>query len=214
MDCEQISLAGSWRLRNIGSRGLPPGVGSVDVPVQLPGDNYSALQAAGTIPDPYWRDNEKAVQWVADADWSFSRAFTVQEAALRAHAAYLSFDSIDTVAEVFVNGRKAGAADDQFRRWRFEVGGLLRPGENELEVRIASPRRAARETAAAEKPEVAAAAINDGTVPGINFLRKCQCSAGWDWGVSLPASGLYGGVSLAFADVALLDALWCTQTFA
>lgn len=214
MDDMTISLAGPWRLRNCGSRGLPAGVGPVDVPVQIPGDNCSALQSAGVLPDPYWRDNEKRVQWVADADWSFSRAFELPESALAARSAFLSFDSVDTVAKVFVNGRKGGETDDQFRRWRFDVGKLLRPGKNEVEVRIVSPRRAAREIAAAERPEVAPAAINDGTVPGINYLRKCQCSAGWDWGVSLPVSGIYGDVSLVMADSALLDSLWTVQDFA
>ena len=199
-----VSLHGTWRLRAADE--------SETIPCAIPGDNYSALQDAGRIPDPYWRDNELRVQWVADKDWVFARSFEVPEELLRHKAVFLSFDSIDTVAEVFVNGHRAGFADNQFRRWRFEVKKSLREGTNELEVRIASPRRAARDIMAGEHPDAAPQAVNDGSVFGLNFLRKCQCSAGWDWGIALPASGLYGDVSLFGADAAVLDAAWCLQT--
>ena len=74
------------------------------------------------------------------------------------------------------------------------------------------PRRAGPEAHAALAPNLDNHVANDGTVPNINCLRKCQCSAGWDWGLSLPASGLYGDVSLFGADAAMLDAAWCEQT--
>ena len=183
------------------------------VPCPIPGDNFSALQDAGRIPDPYWRENEAKVQWVAERDWIFSRAFDVPAALLRHRAVYLSFDSIDTVAEVFVNGRLAGRADNQFRRWRFEVRRLLREGANELEVRIASPVRAAREAHAALAPDFDPGLVNGSSVPGIFALRKCPCSGGWDWGISLPSSGLHGGVWLVGADAALLDSAWCDTAF-
>ena len=198
-----ISLSGIWRLRAADE--------TEAVPCPIPGDNYSALQDAGRIPDPYWRDNERRVQWVSEKDWVFSRAFDVPAELLRHRAVYLSFDSIDTVAEVFVNGRRAGRADNQFRRWRFEAKRLLRPGENELEVRIASPRRAAVEAHRALAPELDPDRTNGGSVLALFALRKCQCSGGWDWGVSLPASGIYGNVELIPADAALLDAAWTTQ---
>ena len=198
-----LSLDGVWRLRAADEKE------SIDC--RIPGDNYSALQAAGRIPDPYWRRNELAVQWVADKDWVFSREFEVPAELLRRRAVFLSFKSIDTAAEVFVNGRRAGAADDEFRRWRFEVKKLLREGVNEIQVRIASPRRAALAIAAAERPDTPPQAVNDGSVPGLNYLRKCQCSAGWDWGISLPVSGIYGDVSLVGADNVLLDSAWCDQ---
>ena len=199
-----LSLDGAWRLRAADE--------SESISCQIPGDNYSALQAAGRIPDPYWRRNELAVQWVADKDWSFSREFVVPAGLLGHRAVYLDFASIDTFAEIFVNGRLAGKADNQFFRWRFEVKKLLREGTNEIEVRIASPRRRALEVHDAEAPDLPAANMNDGSIKGINCIRKCQCSAGWDWGVSLPASGLYGGVSLIGADEVLIDAAWCDQT--
>ena len=52
-----LSLTGIWRLRAADEADA--------ISVAIPGDNYSALQDAGRIPDPYWRDNEIRVQWVA-----------------------------------------------------------------------------------------------------------------------------------------------------
>ena len=136
MSDSPLSLAGIWSLHAAGE--------GKTIPCPIPGDNYSALQDAGRIPDPYWRDNERKVQWVADTDWVFSRSFDVPAALLAHEAVYLSFDSIDTVAEVFVNGRRVGSANNQFRRWRFEVRKLLREGANTIEVRIRSARRLRR----------------------------------------------------------------------
>ena len=199
-----LPLAGTWNLRAADE--------TETVPCPIPSDNYSALQDAGRIPDPFWRENETAVQWVADKDWVFSRQFDVPTELLRRRAVFLSFDSIDTIAEIRVNGRLAGRADNQFRRWRFEVRRFLHSGSNELEVRIESPRRAAAKAVEEAHSTVAPANCNDGSIPGLNFLRKCQCSAGWDWGISLPASGLYGHVELIGSDDALLDSAWTTQT--
>ena len=204
MSGSPLPLSGVWELRSADEK--------TAIPCPIPGDNYSALQDAGRIPDPYWRDNEVRVQWVADRDWVFSRTFDVPASLLRHKAVFLSFDSIDTVAEVFVNGKRAGAADNQFRRWRFEVRKLLREGGNNVEVRIASPRRSAMEAHDRMAPEIPPKTLNDGSIPGLEFLRKCQCSAGWDWGVALPASGLYGNIELIPADAALLDAAYTTQT--
>ena len=143
------SLAGTWNLRAADEKET--------IPCLIPGDNYSALQDAGRIPDPFWRENEVTVQWVADKDWIFARKFNVPAELLRNRAIFLSFDSIDTIAQIRVNGRLAGRADNQFRRWRFEVKRLLRPGANELEVCIESPRKAAAKAVAEAHSSVAPA---------------------------------------------------------
>lgn len=49
----------------------------VRVPVTLPGDNATALYAAGIIPDPYAGRNESAVQFIGDRKWLFRTEFTL-----------------------------------------------------------------------------------------------------------------------------------------
>ena len=127
-----LSIEGTWRLRAAD--------GKKTVPCPIPGDNYSALQDAGRIPDPYWRDNERKVQWVADTDWIFSRSFDVPASLLAHEAVFLSFDSIDTVAEVFVNGTDCGIV--WCAPWYAKVpAAALRKGTNMLEVRVTNTWR-------------------------------------------------------------------------
>ena len=198
-----LLLNGTWRLRAADEKDT--------LPVAIPGDNYSALEVAGRIPDPYWRENEAAIQWPAEKGWVFSRDFDVSPQTLKARCVYLAFDSIDTKAEVFVNGRLAGATDDQFRRPRFEVKRLLREGANTVEVRVMAQKRFIEEERA-KSPELENNLGFLSAMGYINHVRKSQCSAGWDWGLSLPVSGLYGDTSLFTAGGAVLDSVACTQT--
>lgn len=196
-----FDLSGIWSLRAADE--------TASIPCPIPGDNYSALQAAKRIPDPFWRENEAVVQWVAEKDWVFTRTFEVPAALFERRAVFLSFDSIDTAADVFVNGRKVGSARDQFRRYRYDVKKVLKPGKNELEVRIQSPRKASATDA--KKDVHNAASTPNSTIPRINALRKCQCSSGWDWGIALASSGLNGHTELFGAEAATLDYAWCEQ---
>ena len=50
----QLNLTGKWQLSQSGTK--------EQIPANIPGDNHSALLAAGKIPDPYFRKNEIDVQ--------------------------------------------------------------------------------------------------------------------------------------------------------
>ena len=63
-----MDLGGTaWTLQQAGQ--------SEKLPAQVPGDHYSDLLRAGKIPDPYYRDNNKAVQWAANTGWTYQRTF-------------------------------------------------------------------------------------------------------------------------------------------
>ena len=125
-----IDLSGTWTLCD--------GKGGHRVEAQVPGDNYTALEAAKVIPDPYWRCNETNVQWVAEEDWTYSRSFDAPADVLSAKAAVLSFDSIDTVAEVVLNGRTVARTANEFRRVALKPGEskdvAFAVGDNELKI--------------------------------------------------------------------------------
>ena len=66
-----IDLSGEWSLKSADwEHGRT-------IPAQLPGDNYSALLAAGAIPDPYFGCNETLVQEFRKYEWEFEREFDV-----------------------------------------------------------------------------------------------------------------------------------------
>lgn len=97
----RLDLSGSWQLRE-------DRPGSQPIPAEVPGDTHSALLAACLISDPNWGRNELDLQHLNRQDWVFSRAFAVDEALLKAKYVYLHCDSLDTIAEVYLNGLLAG----------------------------------------------------------------------------------------------------------
>jgi beta-mannosidase len=114
---------------------------------------------------------------------------------------FLVFDGLDTLAEVSLNGRLLGRADNQFRTWHWDVTRILAEGENELTVRFGSPLAFIR-ARQKERPLEAG-----GDIPGGPHLRKSPYHWGWDWGPKLPPVGIWKDVRLEeysgarFADV-------------
>lgn len=175
-------LTGDWQFRQAGSDAW--------LPATVPGGVHTDLLALDMIPDPFVADNELRVMWVAESDWEYRRTFTLDAALLEQANVMLVCDGLDTIADVYLNGANLGHADNMFRRWEWDVKGLLRQGENELRMVFGSPLRfiAARQ---AELP-----LIGGGDIPGGPHLRKAPCHWGWDWGPKLPPIGIWREIRL------------------
>lgn len=189
-----IDLSGAWRLRVSGIDRLE----GREVPCAVPGDGHSALLAAGLIPDPYYDRNELAVQDLGGADWKFEREFEVSAADLAAGRPFVHFDSIDTIAEVSVNGVRVAAGTNMFRAVRAGLSGLLKPGRNVVAVVCRSAEKEAARRAAAHPYPVPTSQYPVQS-PHRNFVRKVACHAGWDWGPCLMVAGIYGRAFVGFA---------------
>jgi beta-mannosidase len=182
-----IDLAGAWRLVRLSTK--------ESISAAVPGDTHSALLAAGKIPDPYKGMNELDLQWIGREDWAYERTFEVEARILQEERVQLSFDCLDTLADVFLNGKKVGSADNMFVRWVFDVKPFLKRGENSLRVRFTSAENAA--VAAAKKlPYPVPHSKYPVQSPHHNLVRKVQCHAGWDWGPCLMVAGIAGAVTL------------------
>ncbi|TLN28256.1 glycoside hydrolase family 2 protein, partial [bacterium] len=157
----------------------------------MPGGVHTDLLALGRIPDPFVGDNEKRVQWVAEADWEYRRVFRADDDLLRAAQLWLVCDGLDTLATVRLNGVEVGRAENMYRQYRWDVRALLRPGENELSVAFDSPvRYCAAKQALRPMPGVSQA------IAGGPHLRKAPCQFGWDWGPQLPPIGIWQDLRL------------------
>ena len=184
----ELDLSGTWRLSTPSATNVWE--------CAVPGDNASALLKAGFLRDPFWKGQEDCVQWLGNADWTFARTFDAEALVKRdLDRHYLEFDSIDTVADVVLNGVTLGSVANEFRAWRFDVTKVLRAKGNVLEVRVKAPRKEA-EARWLRTPDYDIRSWAVTACREINCLRKCQCSFGWDWGCSLPVSGIYGGVRI------------------
>ena len=188
-----IDLAGTWRLHRISRK--------ESFPAAVPGDTHSALLAAGRIPDPYTGTNEMDVLWVGREDWAYERGFDVDAKILKQDRIHLTFESLDTVADIYLNGKSIGSADNMFVRWRFDAKPYLKPGKNILRVVFTSAENAA--IAESEKlPYPVPHSIFPVQSPHRNLIRKAQCHSGWDWGPCLMVAGIAGRTTLdAWSDV-------------
>ncbi|MEK7412873.1 MAG: glycoside hydrolase family 2 protein, partial [Planctomycetota bacterium] len=200
-----INLAGTWQLHDAD--------GGNACPLSLPGDVHSALLAAKLIPDPFWGDNEKQVQWVGERDWVVTRTFQISAAQLQAPSIYLNADLIDTFCTVLINGQTAGEAANHFRRWRYDIRHLLRPGENNIELRFRSSVREIKDRAAKlSYPIPHMFNPGDGPkIPNWNLIRKPACHPGWDWGIPIMSYAVLGDLCIRVVRTARIDHVTTVQ---
>lgn len=182
---EKLTLNGTWTLQQVGETDTTPAT--------VPGCVHTDLLAADKIPDPYYRDNEHEVMWIAEKDWLYSREFDVPASLLAHERVLLRCDGLDTLATITVNGVEIGKTDNQFRVYEFPVNTLLKTGKNTIEVRFDSPMAYVQaRTEQRRLPQWG----GDHTLQGGPWLRKSPCNFGWDWGPMLATSGIWRDISL------------------
>ena len=170
-------------------------------PATVPGTVHTDLMANRIIEDPYFRLNERSVQWVDKEDWIYETHFRADADLLARERIELVFEGLDTYADVYLNDEKVLTADNMFRRWRTEVKRLLRPGENVLKVYFHSPIKI--DLPKYDSLPYRYEAINDQSANGglfdkrlSVFARKAGYHYGWDWGPRLVTSGIWRPVYL------------------
>jgi beta-mannosidase len=194
-----LDLNGDWTLHR-------PDTGG-SWPARVPGCNFADLVRSGAIPDPFFGRNEFDLHWVDDCDWEYERSFVVVPGMLEEKRVELVCEGLDTLAEIFVNGRLAGAADNMFRSWRFNVKRLLRVGGNMIIVRFLNPT-----AYCLRKSKEWNHAIDDGAAFLGSLLRKQHSSFSWDWAPSLPPSGIHRAIRLEAGSVPRLVHARISQT--
>lgn len=192
---ETLNLAGTWNLVRLADSSVRP--------MRVPGDIYSALIASRELADPYYGENELDAQWPGREDWRIERTFILPEVFLQCETLSLVAESIDTVAEIYVNGEPVGTSANMFRRFDADPRPHLHHGENNIAVVIRSPELAAARAASA-LPYPIPASIYPVSSPHRNLIRKAQCMSGWDWGPCLMTGGIYDGIRIIGTDGPLL----------
>mgnify|MGYP000793764714 FL=1 len=189
---EQVNLGGAWRMREADSETWHS--------AHVPGSVYADLMADGTMPDPFWRENELDAFERMKKDYVYQRAFTVTEAQLAHAHVELVCEGLDTLAHVSLNGHEIAFADNMHITWVWDVKEQLHTGENTLEIRFDSPIRYC-----AKKAEEAPGWESSDATPGFRHLRKAHCMFGWDWGPRLPDAGIWRPIFLRTWDAARLE---------
>ena len=186
------SLTSNWQFRQVGTEKW--------LPATVPGGVHTDLLALEMIPDPFVGDRELDVMWVAEKDWAYKTTFTPEAYVTDEEKVFLVADGLDTLAEVKLNGKVLGTANNQFRQWRWEIKDALKEGENTLEIVFSGPATYAIQEQKRRKMSGVAAAIE-----GAPHLRKAPCQFGWDWGPMLPPIGIWKDIRLEGRSIARLD---------
>ena len=177
----EISLHEQWTLTD----------GEKNYPCQVPCSVYDTLVTSGALPDPYAGENQWDATAVSEREFSFGKTFDLPETARTAERLFLRFDGIDTLGTVYLNGAVLGKTDNMHRVWEYEVTGLVRTGENQLRITLASPSRYIADMQK-KRPIWGVSS----TMAGYPHLRKAHYMFGWDWGPQLLDLGIWRGVHL------------------
>ena len=177
---------------------------------RVPGTVHQDLLDHGRLPDPFYGMNEQKVQWVEKEDWLYRTVFTVTADQLKSDATWLTFEGLDTYADVYLNGSLLLKADNMFVGHKLAVKDVLREGENRLMIRFRSP---VEETAPQwDTDGFNYPADNDHSEKRMSvYTRKAPYSYGWDWGIRLATSGIWRPVKLTFCNGAAIDDFFVRQ---
>ena len=178
-----IIINNNWQFRKQGDK-------SGWMPATVPGTVHTDLLKQNQIPDPFYRDNESKVQWVDREDWEYQTTFSVPQETLDKKHIELTFEGLDTYADVYLNDTKILEADNMFRTWKVDVKQWLKPN-NHLYILFHSAQNKVEELAKKDAPFA---------WPTIDYprmyVRKAQYSFGWDWGPKFTTSGIWKNISL------------------
>lgn len=174
----------------------------------VPGCIHTDLLQQGLIPDPFYGTNEDSLQWLSDAEVTYSCEIWREDLKQKKNLD-LVFEGVTGYAEVYLNGQPinhlygSNVMDNAFRTWRFPLDGKLY-AYNLLEVKFTPARRIIDQ----RKSKLSY------TLPDERaFLRTPPYQAGWDWGPKLTTCGITGKAYILHKSDYQVTSLYATPHF-
>lgn len=176
---DKLLLSGKWDLSGAG----------IECAGTVPGDIVDDLFNAGRVPDPYYNDNHKELDWVHNGDWTYSREFTL-DAEADCSVLRLCLDGVDTFSDVYINEQLVLETDNMHYGYKVDIKPYTRRGKNKIEIRLKSTLK---RLALIDNKEYLCIFNKDRL-----FIRKAQCHFGWDWAPAFPGYGVYRDVYILY----------------
>src|SRR6266404_2129448 len=188
-----VVLHSGWRFRAINDS-VHAGVEQWH-DAEVPGVVQMDLLRNKLIADPFYRDNEKSLQWIGLTDWEYQTEFDVDAATLARGHVDLQFAGLDTYADVYLNDADLLKADNMFRSWRLPVKDRLHAGKNTLRIVFHSPVMLMMPKLKAlpyRLPTVGQVQIvSEEGIATDPYTRKAPYDYGWGWGPRYVTEGIW-----------------------
>jgi len=179
------------------------------IPASVPGNIQADLEAAHQLKPLWYGAGDPRLAEAAQKDWWYRRDFELP-ARMAGRRLKLIFDGVDYACDVWLNGKRLGSNAGMFRRFSYDVAGIIKPGErNQLALRIERIPAELVHILAASDGAMSGGGENypqewgpDFFVNGINQTRqllkdlKSPTNFGWDWGVNVYTLGIWQDVRL------------------
>lgn len=181
---EKFTLNGKWQIKS----------NTYDTVGDVPGSVYSALLANGLMEDPFYRDNEQKALAIMDEEFAFTKTFAYVK---KSKKILLVCEGIDTLCDLYINGKFLAHTDNMHRKYTFDVTEYLVDGDNEIKA-IFPPYDAYIK---AKDKQKRISSGTSATMIGFAYVRKASYMSGWDWGPMLPDAGIWKDIYLINGEV-------------
>lgn len=156
----------------------------------VPGNVELDLLKAGLIKDPMVGNNVNDLRPWEGFQWCYSREFTAPKPET-GQRLMLWFGGIDCLADVWVNGKPVGTAENMMIEHTFDVTDVVKPGKkNRVEVILRSA------VIAGQEKLLGPFSISGYPAPEGVYTRKAAHGFGWDILPRLVSAGLWRNVEL------------------
>lgn len=200
---EKVTLQTDWQFRQVGKE-------EEWRKAVVPGTVHQDLLNHQLIPDPFNGNNEAQIQWVEQEDWEYQTSFTVTEQQMKREDAFISFEGLDTYADVYLNDSLILRSDNMFVAYGRSVKQILKKGENKLRIYFHSP--ITQVMPQWEKNGFEYPADNDHSDKHLSvYSRKAPYHFGWDWGIRMVTSGIWRPVYITYYDKARITDFYVNQ---
>lgn len=108
-------------------------------PATVPGVVHTDLLDNGLIEDPFYRLNERGVQWVDKEDWMYRTTFDVSPGTSFKREYYLAFRRIGYLCGCYFEWKEDSFCRQYVQGVAGDVSSLLKLKDNQLEVYLHSP---------------------------------------------------------------------------
>ncbi len=203
-----MDLNKNWEFRQTGTTNW--------LPATVPGTVHTDLLANKKIEDPYYRLNERSIQWIDKVNWEYKTTVNLTAEMAQKQNITIEFEGLDTYADVYINDHLVLSADNMFRTWKVNVKNQLKQGENHVRILFKSPVVIGLQKQ--EELGFGLPAGNDQSVTGglgnnlvSMYTRKAGYHFGWDWGPRIVTSGIWRKVNIKAWDSQKIESIHIVQ---